>query len=251
MAIEKHYGIWRAVDSDYLLTTGPDYISGIIKQGFTWENEVQHFAKELIGDHRQPVILDIGANLGAFTVPLARAMNGRKAVFYAFEPQRAIFHQLCGNLFINDIYSCEALNTAIGDYDGYIDIPVYNIHQGHNNGGLSLDPEMRKDLGWENLKTFRQIRIAKLDSLELPPATLIKIDVEGWELDVIRGGLEYIKYSNFPPIIFELWGDRIPSGVEKGKELVRLVKDLGYHIFQWGETCIAQHQSKPIIELAY
>lgn len=246
----RNYGIWHVGDSDYMLTTGPDYISHELKKGVIWEADVLRYAARLLHGKSDPVIIDIGANLGAFTVPLAKMLTGRGAKFFAFEPQRAIYYQLCGNLFLNDIFHCQAMNKAIGDYDGLIDMPVLNPHESPNNGGLSLDATFRKEQGWPELEQFVPVEIAQLDSLGLPHADLIKIDVEGWELEAITGGREYLRACGYPPIIFELWGDEIPSAIEKGKRLLALFEELGYAVSGGGETYIAQHKNYPWVYLS-
>jgi hypothetical protein len=58
---------------------------------------------------------------------------------------------------------------------------------------------------------------------------LIKIDVEGLELDVIKGAQETILRSNYPSLIFESWTQH-EWWDEKREELFSYVKDLGYEI---------------------
>lgn len=250
----RSYGIYPVGDCEYLLTTGPDIISAVLRSGHVWEPFLLDFAAKLIGDKPNPVILDIGANLGAFTVPMSKRLAGRGAMFHAFEPQSKVFYQLCANLYINGVFNCHAYHKAIGEYDGKIDIQILDVHSSNNVGSFSLDHNTANPASGQ---AFESVDVAQLDSLDLPAADFIKIDIEGWEYHAFVGAQKYLKACGYPPIIFELWGDHVPyipglkEGIDGGKKAVTLLKEMGYELthLQEMDTCIAQHKSKPIIEL--
>jgi hypothetical protein len=79
-----------------------------------------------------------------------------------------------------------------------------------------------------------------LDFLTCDNIRLIKIDVEGHELEVLQGGFETIKRNNYPPIIFEAWTWK-PWYQEKRQEVFKYLTDLGYKIQELGENNLAQH----------
>ena len=91
-----------------------------------------------------------------------------------------------------------------------------------------------------------------LDSFNIENVGFIKIDVEGFEEKVIRGGLLTIIKSNYPPILFECWqvGYNTICGQmtqEKHDSLYNLLKTLGYEIFEgWGDdaTHLAVHKTQ-------
>ena len=58
-------------------------------------------------------ILDIGANIGTFTTWLSKAFPNGK--IYSFEPQRAVFQMLSGNVAINNLYNVYTHNIALGE----------------------------------------------------------------------------------------------------------------------------------------
>jgi len=69
---------------------------------------------------------------------------------------------------------------------------------------------------------------------------LIKIDVEGFELAVIKGATKLLKANNFPPILFEVWDFEWFSTSKN--ELLEFIKNLGYEVFYlFNEDYIAQH----------
>src|SRR5882724_2278236 len=58
-------------------------------------------------------ILEVGANIGALTLPLA-LIAGSEGEVHAFEPQRQLFYSLCGNLALNSITNVVAYNVGLG-----------------------------------------------------------------------------------------------------------------------------------------
>jgi Methyltransferase FkbM domain len=93
----------------------------------------------------------------------------------------------------------------------------------------------------EILKSNKTTKIAlrTIDSMrELPLAGLIKIDVEGQELEVLIGAENYIKRSGYHPIFFEAWNYFWHQ--EKKNNLLNYLKDIGYDFFENCFNILAQ-----------
>ena len=73
---------------------------------------------------------------------------------------------------------------------------------------------------------------------------LIKVDVEGFELEFFLGGLETIQKNVFPPIIFELWTEQ-SWYKNKAHQTKKILLDLGYSFFDFGQEILAQHANHP------
>lgn len=158
-------------------------------------------------------VVEVGANMGVHSVDLARACA--PGPFFAFEPQPRIFQVLCANLALNDIANAFAYPEGCGEAEGAAIVPAVDYGQQGNFGGLSLQSE-----GAAGIK----VRLRTLDSLELVACHLIKIDVEGFEPQVLRGARETIVRCR-PYLYVE--NDRR----ENQAELIALVADLGYRMF--------------------
>ena len=91
----------RCQDADYLLLATDDAITLHLRHRGTWEPHLVAISRMFVHGIVQPLVLDIGANLGAYAVPLAKALDGAKGMIYAYEPQRIVYYQLCGNIFLS------------------------------------------------------------------------------------------------------------------------------------------------------
>ena len=161
----------------------------------------------------ESVVIEVGANMGTFTIPLARKI-GAGGIVYAFEPQILVFQQLCANLALNDVVNVQAFNSACSDNAGWLPITRFNPAKKRNFGGFSLDM-LKGD-------AITRVRIDRLDDILDPPRlTLIKADVEGMEAHVLRGANGLIE--KFRPAIYVEAHDP-----EHTPPLIRLLKDIDY-----------------------
>jgi FkbM family methyltransferase len=161
------------------------------------------------------VALDVGANLGAHTLALARIVGPSGTVF-AFEPQRILFQILCGNVALNELANVHALPVALGRAAGRAKVPALDYHGASNFGGVSLGAAHGED-----------VPVVPLDQLEVSRAKLIKIDVEGMELDVLAGAKATL--ARCRPILY-VENDR----AHKAEALVAQLQEDGYRM--WWHT---------------
>ncbi|HBH7052985.1 TPA: FkbM family methyltransferase [Morganella morganii] len=231
-------------DHRFLLTSGPDYISGVLRGGELWNATSINISQRLLEFSAAPVIYDIGANLGSWTIPVGNYFQHRNGIVYSFEPQRQVYNQLCGNIYLNKLKNCYTFNSALGDYDGEIDVPVPNPYTDNNLGAVSLDKTIFLEQRCGSEFPTEKRTINTLDTLNMPHASLIKIDAQGLELEVLKGGRKWIQASGYPYIIFTTWGDYMKSTIEKNKHLFSLLQDeMGYELLQIENFFVAQHKS--------
>jgi FkbM family methyltransferase len=150
-----------AAEGRYLLYQGRDMINTCLRSGKPWEPFTQAIARLLVERTPNALVVDVGANLGAFAVPLARHIKGRGGRLHAFEAQRMVYYQLCANLLLNGLDNAHAHHLAIGNHAGQIDVPVLDLGQERNIGSLSLDPEIRRMQGTLSTLSKRQ-RVVKV-----------------------------------------------------------------------------------------
>jgi FkbM family methyltransferase len=160
----------------WMLTHGP-YIGKCFElYGQYSEDEVRVFrAFVRAGD----TVLDIGANIGDLTVPLAQIVGEQGRVF-AFESHAATFNVLCGNLALNGISNVRPINAFVADSD--------QVDTSGPWGRYGFVSEI-----WS-------APIMAIDALDLQACAFIKVDVDGKELEVLRSGRETI--TRFRPIVY-------------------------------------------------
>jgi len=144
---------------------------------------------------KDEVMLDIGANIGSYTI-LAGAVVGAKC--FAFEPIPETFRWLIDNVNINGIYE---------------KVKCYNMGLADKNGILKFT----SNLGTTNHVVFNTSSIKNIDIIDVPvrkldtivsgcDPLLIKIDVEGFELQVLKGADEILKSKSLLAVIIETFG---------------------------------------------
>ena len=149
-------------------------------------------------DNEQPVIFDIGANIGTYATWVAKCFP--KGSIYCFEPQRLVFQMLCGNIAINNFDNVFTYNIAIGeaDYMMLIDEPDY--YQKEDFGIFSLVEDKIQSKSGRSYA----VQVMSIDSFvatfKVPKVDFLKIDVEGMDLAVLKGAQQTL--SLFKPVIF-------------------------------------------------
>lgn len=161
--------------------------------------------------------IDVGANIGAHTVPLAKLVGPTGRV-YAFEPQRHVFQTLCANLALNQITNTDAMPFAVGMFEDSVEIPMYDPGVGSNFGGVAVGPPIIGDVPTDTVDQ------CQIDGFVCGRIDLIKIDVEGMENDVLIGASQMIKAYR-PALYVE--NDRR----EHSKILAERLREMGYDLY--------------------
>jgi FkbM family methyltransferase len=225
--------------TQFLVFKGRDLISNHLKKEL-YENDIHQLCLKLLINEDPGVVLDIGANLGTFCVPLAKKITKHK--YHAFEPQRIIYYQLCANVFINSLGNVYTYEAGLSNQEADVELEVPDYTAETNIGAFSIDKEVREnEYECQTSGGKEKMILMTLDSVGFENVRLIKIDVEGHELEVLQSGIETIKRNNYPPIIFEAWTWK-PWYQEKRTALFEYLKSHGYEIQQLGENNLATHR---------
>jgi FkbM family methyltransferase len=180
--------IIRAKNADFLCFWEQAGISGVLTAHGVWDEPTINLAKALIDQTPwAPVVLDVGANMGTFSIPIAKYVGKLSGVVHSFEPQRIVYYQLCGNVFLNRMDNIFAHNLALSDVSRDGDVRPLDYAKSWNIGAYSIGSENQD--AQERIIATERISFLTLDEFEINSTiTLIKIDVEGMELEVLRGG---------------------------------------------------------------
>lgn len=181
-------------------------------------------------------MIDIGACYGtySFVLPFKHA--------FMFEPNKEYFAYCQANMLLHDrIYDADMFNVAVSNENGTIRFDGFN-------GG---DRAMEDGNPWTNTPCI-DVPCVKLDDMQdkLTNIGFIKIDIEGMEPYALMGAKQVIKNNNYPPILFESWGEgsseETPEQYNTRIALLKEVLDeLGYEVlWGWGDEInhLAIHQ---------
>lgn len=229
---------------DFSIFATDDFISLAVFREGTWERLVHATSALLLRGFNAPVVVDVGANIGLFTVPVASLIGAVGGKLIAFEPQRIVFQQLCANVFANRLDCVWAYNQAVGDHLGAVELPKIDYSKAKNIGAFSLDENLQRLRGLEeglDRSRTERIELTTLDAIPIDgPVRLLKIDVEGMELKVLRGAKQLLEHHGFPPILFEAWEN--DAFAEMRQALFDEITSLGYRTTRLGaDNFLAQH----------
>jgi FkbM family methyltransferase len=131
------------------------------------------------------ICLDIGAHIGYFTL-LASRLVGPRGHVYAFEPSPSSYAALCDNLARNRVQNVTALAVAVGGTPGEA---VLHEGPGTNTGRSTLRDRQPNGVPITTKGVVVDVRtpISCVPEQELRRIRLIKIDVEGYEVEVLSG----------------------------------------------------------------
>ena len=176
-----------ALHGQFYVLRNDTFISRSMSLYGEWtESEFELLAPLLrAGDHA----IDVGANIGCMSVPMARAVGPAGSVL-AFEPQPGIFRLLAGNTLLNGLHNVRLFHAVCGAVSGELALAELDFSTPENYGAFSLGHLANGAA----IKTSRRVAVVRLDDVvDVPALRLIKIDVEGMEGEVVRGAAGIIR----------------------------------------------------------
>jgi FkbM family methyltransferase len=180
MRVNKHYQIIKTKHGQMIVNSHDKGISqSLLLKGEWAENELA-----LTKEYARGVVLDVGANIGTHTLTYAKTAD----MVYAFEPQPFMFDMLCTNLLLNNVLNVTPIQCALGPADG---ITTMNIH----------DPREDNSPAGEGVgKGNSTVSMHKLDSLAIGKVDFIKMDIEGYELEALKGMTNTL--AQYHPVVY-------------------------------------------------
>lgn len=193
----------------------------------SWETEVVEVIQQNVA--RGMTVLDIGAQSGFYSLLLSKLVGpGGKVV--AFEPLPANFRLLEENIRLNDLTNVTVRHEAVVERSGGM-----NFEFPLNEPGLIAGPVLPGDS--QGSFAVEGIALDDCFSENRLPIHFIKMDVEGAELEVLRGALKVLNAFH-PNMVIELHNMEKYAGPHPA---AALVQELGYEIRWVGEIASTAH----------
>lgn len=211
------------------------------KENGVWEPHILNFVREYNQRYKIKNIIDIGGNFGYHTLHFAREIGPNGGIVYTFEPQPQNFALLKKNAVLNNYKNIVLYNNACGTKKELVKIPIMEPSKIYNMGDITPNYETNR------YSTYVYEQSIALDSLFLPDIDLIKIDVQGWEPQVITGSLKLLhKYK--PVLIVEIEEIQLQKAGLTSGYMFKCLRDHGYKIYfleySYPSDHICIHQDK-------
>jgi FkbM family methyltransferase len=203
----------RGIGSFYI-DNRDDLIKRGVREGNAWEPQFDKIMKQHIGPGT--TVVDVGAHIGTQTLSMSKFV-GNQGNVVAFEPQMKLFSELVHNIILNNLYNVTAYRAALGNTAQEIEMnPALPENEAATAIGEGGD----------------RARMITLDSLNLENVSFIKIDVENYEYEMLKGAENTIRKYH-PYMIVEIMGNTylpVSNRTESVDKTVKLIEAMGYDV---------------------
>jgi FkbM family methyltransferase len=178
---------------------------------------------------RGDIFVDVGANIGLFTV-IGSHCVGKTGHVFAFEPTSLSFQRLVRNIELGNNDNVTALQVALSDRTHQAKLTV--SLDGYDAWNSLTSPTAGNNFSEELVECDTWDSFARNNGL-VDNVNLIKIDVEGWENRVLSGASECLSRDDAPVLLVEFTDDNAKRAGTSCKELFLHLESLGFEIFEY------------------
>lgn len=173
------------------------------------------------------VFVDVGANIGLFTLIAARfvGVSGR---VYAFEPCTKAYLRLLANIELNKLNNVACYQLALSNTNEPLDMTI--SLDGFDAWNSFTQPIAGTSFAIERVNCITWDTFAQQHGL-VGRVTMMKIDVEGWESHVLLGGRETLSRLDAPILQVEFTDQAAQMAGSSCAELYHLLEEFGYKMF--------------------
>ena len=228
-------GVFDSVYQNRVALHDPDFVMelgliDVIERELTvkgvWDKPVLDELKSRLqpGD----VFIDIGANIGYFSLVASRLVGAGGRV-YSFEPSPINVGRLARHLTVNSVENTSILSVGLGHEDEEVRLHFPT----RNNAGASTIRAIEAGASMQS----HPIVVRRLDSIvpewQRSPK-LIKIDIEGAELNALKG-MEKLLREHRPTVLCEMTGEFLQDMDASIEEMLLFMENLGYGTTRLGD----------------
>ncbi len=173
---------------------------------------------------KDSIVFDIGSNMGFYSIWMGRSL-GPTGELHIFEPDQKSFVRLKKNISINSLQAKVKLNQK-----------AVSTESGLGKITMGLDGENHLITDKSTIDIIGDIELVSLDQYindnQLSEIDFIKIDVEGFELNVLKGALLSLRKNKIGVIQLEINATISNAGVNR-TEIIDFVHENGYHFYRY------------------
>ena len=217
--MSKHYQTYDIFGKTYFTLKSDISFGGYFSSGREYEPFIKKYMKDI--DCVGKTIIDCGANLGIHTM-LFSDLVGKNGKVIACEMQRVIYYQLCANLFANACFNVDARLEIVDE-----------TSNGFGNIKENLDYIDGADLNVGDVHAWSEglgtIQKRAIDDLNLDDVSVIKMDIQGYEIFALEGARKTIEKCK-PVIFIEIYEPCLRLYGKKPEDVFDWFKDVGYEV---------------------
>lgn len=186
------------------------------------------------------VVVDVGAHLGWYALNSAQVI-GKGGIVYAFEPNPSVAAWFSENCKLNGLTNVRLEKIALADKNGTTD---FYVGGADSLGSLKLDNAKRS-----NLEPVHRIKVpvrtldTYLKEAEIKTLKLMKVDAEGFDLEVLKGAEKILKKFH-PYLIVEVFGLTWNTDVSRDKKILDYLEKLGYKAYAFVQGGLQRYNPK-------
>lgn len=217
----------------YDLKDRTDIIYEVLQRTGYFEAELINLSADHLLKNPNTTVIDVGANIGTYCLEIAQIFPDHQ--IYAFEPLVGAYNELQENIQLNQFTNILPRRIALGAASGFLEGESPRLTDAYGHISLSKEANIARGTDYECEKAIYVVSV--LDDFHFQNVSLIKIDVEGMELEVLQGAADTIERCS-PMLMFEAW-DRDWYAKPRA-ELLEYVRLIGYtNMLMMGENIIA------------
>lgn len=213
-----------------MLTTGVNFLSdyGAVRALLSWPKfsyTSYKMISALVKQNLRPrTVIDVGANVGQFAIAVARLMEG--AHVHSYEPHPGCFEKLKRN--VAGLPNVTVMQRALGNKEGELMLRI-NSHS-HSSSLLPLAAAHREAFPFAEECETASVKVSTLDlefaDRKIESPALLKLDVQGYESNVLLGGAETLKRIDY--VILETSFKPLYEGEMVFREILSLMETHGF-----------------------
>lgn len=171
------------------------------------------------------VVIDVGANIGDYAL-IASKKVGDSGKVLAFEPLSETFSTLTRNLQLNEFTHCIPFQKAVGEKSG-----IMNLYKSNKSGTMGY---LDSSLNEQNLIKKNETEVVTIDDVlysnHIENVNMMKIDVEGFEHEVLLGCSQSFKENKIKKILCEVHFKYLESKGKSEKTIYDLLREHNFNI---------------------
>ena len=227
------------LENKYSFWSPTFYLNDYIKNYAGEENLIKLIISKLKEDD---IVWDVGANIGFHSILIAKTCTDKNVKVFSFEPEKKTFELLTKNIRLNELNNVNALNLALGE-DNYSremyssDTPNFGAHSfvQRNDYKVKRKGKQVEVVSGDNL----------IDKKKISVPTVIKIDVEGSEILVLKGLKQTLQNESLRLIFLEGHINLLPKFNSSIDEVLEIIRANG---FKFSEKTNRDQQEQYIFE---